>query len=219
MNDGARVTRRPRRAPPPAARVAAAIIATAGLALLAAACGGSLSSSPDHAAAASAQQNGALAFSRCMRFHGVSSFPDPNISGVIPKDEVVPLASSPQFQAAHGACQHLLPNTNPPTASHVEVQAALSGMVRFAACMRSRGVQNWPDPSIDRHHPDDPRPVFDLRSSIDPDSPQIRTDMRECQHLMPQSTSPYMCSRVVAERIPGSPPGAEACGGGSPRVP
>jgi hypothetical protein len=154
-----------------------------------------------------------------MRSHGVSSFPDPSSSGDIPKDKIIPLASSPQFQVAQRACQHLLPNTNGPRATHAEVQAALSGMVRFAACMRSHGVQNWPDPYIDRHHPDDPRPVFDLHSSVDPDSPQIRTDIHECQHLMPQSTSPYVCSRAAAARIPGSPPGAEACGGGSARVP
>jgi hypothetical protein len=85
--------------------------------------------------------------------------------------------------------------------------------------MRSHGVQNWPDPYIDRHHPDDPRPVFDLRSSIDPTAPRISADIHECQHLMPESTSPYLCSRVLAERIPGSPPGAEACGGGSATVP
>jgi hypothetical protein len=90
--------------------------------------------------------------------------------------------------------------------------------VRFAACMRSHRVQNWPDPTIDRHHPNDPRPVFDLHSIVDPTAPQISTDIHSCEHLMPQSTSPYMCSRVLAERI-GGPPGAEACGGGSVTVP
>jgi hypothetical protein len=217
MNNPTRVTRRPRRASPPQARTAAVIIATAGLALLVCGCGGGGPSSTT--SAGSAPESGALAFSGCMRSHGVSSFPDPNSSGTIPKDKVVPLASSPQFQVAQRACQHLLPNTNPPRTTHAEVQAALSGMVRFAACMRSRGVQNWPDPTVDRHHPDDPRPVFDLHSIVDPTAPRISTDIHECQHLMPQSTSPYMCSRVLAERIPGSPPGAEACGGGSSEVP
>jgi hypothetical protein len=212
MNDSTRVTRRPRRASPTTARTAAAIIATAGLALLAAACGGGGPSG-----SAQAQERGALAFSRCMRSHGVSSFPDPTSSGVIPKARVVPLAGSPQFQTAQRACGHVLPNTNP-SPTQTEVQQALGGMVRFAACMRSHGVQQWPDPQIDRHHPDDPRPVFNL-PSIDPNAPGIRTDIHECQPLMPQSTSPYMCSRALAERIPGSPPGAEACGGGSASVP
>jgi hypothetical protein len=216
MNDPTRVTRRPRRASPPTARTVAAIIATAGLALLVGGCGGGPSSTTS---AGSAHENGTLAFSGCMRSHGVSRFPDPNSRGTIPKDKVFPLASSPQFRMAQRACQHLLPNANPPRTTHAEVQAALSGMVRFAACMRSHGVQNWPDPTVDRHHPDDPRPVFDLHSTVDPTAPGISTDIRECQHLMPQSTSPYMCSRVLAERIPGSPPGVEACGGGSSEVP
>jgi len=150
-----------------------------------------------------------------MRSHGVSSFPDPNSSGEIPKNQVIPLASSPQFPAAERACQHLLPNTNAPTDTHAE----LSGMVRFAACMRSQGVQDWPDPTVDRSHPGDPRPVFDLHSIVDPTAPRISADIHACRHLMPESTSPYMCSRVLAERIPGSPPGAEACGGGSATVP
>lgn len=216
MKHSTRVTRRPWPASLRTPRTAAAMVATAGLALVAAtACGGNSSSDPG---AASAHPTGALAFSRCMRSHGVSSFPDPNSTGQIPKEQVIPLASSPQFRVANRACQHLLPSTGPRT-THAEVQAALSGMVRFAACMHSHGVQNWPDPTVDRSHPGDPRPVFDLHSVVDPTAPRISTDIRECQHLMPQSTSPYVCSRVLAERIPGSPPGAEACGGGSDTVP
>ena len=194
-----------------------ATIAATGLALLICGCGGGGSSSTT--SAGSAKASAALAFSECMRSHGVSSFPDPNSSGEIPKNQVVPLASSPQFRVAQRDCQRVLPNTNPARSTQAEVHAALDGMVRFAGCMRSRGVQQWPDPTIDRHHPNDPRPVFDLHSSVDPTAPQISTDMDECQHLMPQSTSPYICSRVLAERIPGSPPGAEGCGGGSATVP
>jgi hypothetical protein len=216
MDDSTHSIRQPGRAWPPP-RAAAALIATAGLAFVVCGCGGGGTSSTT--SAASAQAGGALAFSNCMRSHGLSTFPDPDSSGQIPKTKVVALASSPQFRVAQSACQHLLPNTNPPTATHAQVQAALSGMVRFAACIRSHGVRNWPDPTVDRSHPGDPRPVFDLQSIVDPTAPRISTDIHQCQHLMPQSTSPYLCSRVLAERIPGSPPGAEACGGGSAEVP
>ena len=154
-----------------------------------------------------------------MRSHGVSGFPDPDSSGNVPKNKVIPLASSPQFRVASRACGHLVPNSNRPQTTHAEVEAALSGMVRFAACMRSHGVENWPDPTVDRSRPGDPRPVFDLHSTVDPTAPRITTDVSACEHLMPQSTSPYFCSRVLAERIPGSPPDAEACSGGSPTVP
>ena len=217
MNVSARLIRRPRRGQPSTARTAASIVTTAGLALLVCGCGSGGHSSTT--AAAAAHENGVLAFSQCMRSHGVPSFPDPDTSGELPKTKVVSLAGSPQFRVAQSACQHLLPNASAPTATHAGVQAALSGMVRFAACMRSHGVQNWPDPTVDRSHPGDPRPVFDLHSIVDPTAPRISTDIHECQSVMPGSTSPYMCSRVLAERIPGSPPGAEACGGGSATVP
>jgi hypothetical protein len=195
------------------------IIAAAGLAMLVGGCGGGGGSSSAATAAASSPERGALAFSTCMRSHGLPSFPDPGTNGEIPKTKVVPLASSPQFPVAQKACRHLLPNTGAPTDTHAEVEAALSGMVRFATCMRSRGVQNWPDPTVDRSHPGDPRPVFDLHSAVDPTAPRITADVDACQHVMPQSTAPYFCSRVLAQRIPGSPPGAEACSGGSPAVP
>jgi hypothetical protein len=200
-------------------RTAQGIIATTGLVLLVCGCGSSGSSSTTTTSAGSAQATGALAFSRCMRSHGVSAFPDPDSSGNVPKNKVIPLASSPQFRVASQACQHLVPNSNRPKTTHAEVEAALTGMVRFAACMRSRGVQNWPDQYVDRSRPGDPRPVFDLHSAIDPTAPRITADVSACQHVMPQSSSPYFCSRLLAERIPGSPPGAEACGGGSPEVP
>ena len=194
---------------------AAVVVAASGLALLTAACGGSA-----HHAKPVTQANGSLVMARCMRSHGVSSFPDPNGNGTIDKTKIAPLTASPGFQTAEKACGHLLPNTNPPRATHAEVQAALSGMVRFAACIRSAGVQGWPDPTVDRYHPGDPRPVFDLPSTaVNPSAPRIRTAIQGCSHLMPGGTTPYVCSRALAEQIPGSPPGAEACDGGSPSVP
>jgi hypothetical protein len=51
-----------------------------------------------------------LSFARCMRAHGVSSFPDPNFSGGTPAISVPGgTTSSPQFQRAQQACQSLTP--------------------------------------------------------------------------------------------------------------
>jgi hypothetical protein len=84
MSDNTRVMRRPRRACPAPARTAAAIIAAAGLALLAAACGGSPTSagsggSPNAAGPANSRSGStrSLAYSRCVRSHGVPGWPDP----------------------------------------------------------------------------------------------------------------------------------------------
>jgi hypothetical protein len=184
MNHSTRVMRRPRRARPRPAHTAAAMIATAALALLAAACSHSPSSagpggSPN--AGGSANSTSAVAFSHCMRSHGVPNFPDPNSSGVLPKSQMAQLmAGSPMFPAAHRACEHLLPNGGQPT--QAQVQQAWNDMRNFARCMRSHGVPNWPDPAPTSQQ--DQRPFFHLPDSIDPNAPQITTKIRACQHVV-----------------------------------
>jgi hypothetical protein len=185
MNDSTRVTRRPR-----PARTAAAIIATVGLALLAAACGGSPGShvaqlgsttTKSSTSSPSANSQKVLAFSRCVRAHGVPDFPDPNSSGALPKRQVAQLtAGNPQFPAAHRACEHLLPNGGQPT--QAQAQQAWNDMRNFARCMRSHGGPNWPDPAPTSQQ--DQRPFFHLPDSIDPNAPQITTKIRACQHVL-----------------------------------
>jgi hypothetical protein len=167
---------------------AVAAISAAGVILLSTACSGSpgshvaqlgttttQSGTSTNTAAASARQNGGLAFSRCMRSHGVSQFPDPDSSGAIPKVSLQQLGvSSSQFQATQSACASLLRPTN------TQVQQTLSGMLDFARCMRSHGVRNWPDPGTDS----DGQAVFDLRSRINPDTPQMDTKSGRCAHLL-----------------------------------
>jgi hypothetical protein len=71
---------------------------------------------PSNAAPNPHLQQQALAFSQCMRSHGVPNFPDPKVSG-----NTVQLGgpssqgfdpNSPQFQAAQKACQSSLPGTS-----------------------------------------------------------------------------------------------------------
>ena len=161
-NDSTHVTRRPRRARPPAARIAAAIIATAGLALLAAACSGSPSStaaggSPN--AGDSLSSPSAVSYSNCMRSHGVPNYPDPS-DGQLPKGGAQAFGvSSSVFSEAQSACHSLLPNVGsfqeqasqctlsgdcPPAV----VQQMMATDRKFAQCMHSHGVPNWPDPTI-----------------------------------------------------------------------
>jgi len=90
---------------------------------------------------------------RCIRSHGMPSFPDPIIN---------PLTNQPDFPATapdvpasiRPICQPIanrLPpqvlNSPPPTA------AGMRGLVRFARCMRSHGVANWPDPNASGEFP------------------------------------------------------------------
>jgi len=186
VNDSTRILRR--RAWPRTTRAAAAIMVAAGLAIVAAACGsrspgGSGGSPPNAGGATSSPSTNSqmvLAFSACMRSHGVPEFPDPDSSGTLPKREIAQLlASNPQFPAAHRACGHLLPNGGQP--SRAQVQQAWNDMRNFARCMRSHGVLNWPDPAATSQQ--DQRPFFHVPDSIDPNSPQITTKVRACQRV------------------------------------
>jgi hypothetical protein len=129
--------------------------AAAGVALLAAACGGSptsqvaqvgstatQTSTSSNASTASAQQNRAVSFSRCMRSHGVPSFPDPTRGGEIPKVSLQQVGvSNSQLQAAQQACKSLWPTVSATQQQQVRVQA-----LRFSRCIRNHGISDFPDP-------------------------------------------------------------------------
>jgi hypothetical protein len=183
----------------------AAIIVTAVIALLAA-CSGSGSSGPEVANARSSSPSGSasagpLAFSQCMRSQGITTFPDPNGTGVIPKETAQQLGvSDSQYQAAQTACAHLLPNSG--GLSQADIRKAWNGMRDFARCMRSHGVSNWPDPADDGVG----TPVFYLRNKIDANAPQIVTKIHACLHLIPPAD----------RSMGGSPGGVRMCPGDKP---
>ena len=185
-----------------AAPTSAVIAAVVGPALLATACASSPGSHVAHLGttatqsssagppAASARQNGGLAFSRCMRSHGVSQFPDPGSSGAIPKVTLQQLGvGSSQFQAAQTVCASLLQPTN------TQVQQTLGGMLVFARCMRYHGVHNWPDPTTNS----DGQAVFDLHGRVNPDTPQMDTKSGRCAHLLhpaPGQDGTVLCNGI-----------------------
>ena len=146
----------------------AGVILIAVLAMLAAACAGSPSSAGPGGASSS---RSAVGYSACMRSHGVLSFPDPDSGGHLPKADPHQLGVSPsQLQAAQRACQHVLPNTGASFQQQTQqcfladacppalVQRILTAQRRYARCIRSHGVPNWPDPTIDSQG----RPYFDV---------------------------------------------------------
>jgi hypothetical protein len=195
MNHSARVIRRRPRLWPPAARTVTAIIATVVLVLLTAACSGSPSSTGGSpGAGGSATSPSAVAYSACMRSHGVPNYPDPGSGGQLQKTSAQQLGvSSSQFDAAQTACQHLLPTTGGSlTASSLQqcylagvcpqalVQHALTAGRQFSQCMRSHRVPNWPDPSIDSKG----RPLFNINVPR-PAPPQVSTAISECERLEP----------------------------------
>ena len=166
------------------------------LALPAAACGGSSSpgaagrGSPGNSASASA-----VAYSACMRLHGVPEYPDPGSDGNLPKGTAQDFGvSNSQYQAAERACRHLLPNSDTRfTASltqclmtgdcpHAVVQRALTEGLNFARCMRNHGVPNWPDPTVDSTG----RPSFQVTAAgisiASTRSPRMLSKLGHCQN-------------------------------------
>jgi hypothetical protein len=126
-----------------------------------------------------------------MRSHGVPSYPDPNSAGNLPKGNAQTVGvSTSRYQAAGQACSHLLPTGGSASLTQClmtgdcpqsVVQPALEEGRKFAQCMRSRGVRNWPDPTIDSMG----RPSFQVTKagiSIDATrSPQMLSKIGDCQ--------------------------------------
>jgi hypothetical protein len=165
------------------ARAAVVIIATTGLALLAAACSTGSGGSPN--AGGSANSSSAVAWIQCVRSHGVPDFPGPDSSGQIPKitsGQQVGVSDS-RFNAAQGACQRLWPYQAP---TQAQQRQQLAGDVKFAQCMRSHGLPDFPDPTTG---PDGPSFVISVsRDGFNPHSPQILAKARECLHVLPTGT-------------------------------
>ena len=155
-------------------------IAAIGLVLLAAACGGS----PSSPGSAGSSNSPLLAYSRCMRSHGVPNFPDPASDGKFPSAQQLGVSDS-RYQAAGSACQHVLPAGGNGQLSTGQTQQLLTGMREFSRCMRSHGVPAWPDPTTDSAG----QPVFDISSHgitrSERHSPLVETTMTGCQHLLP----------------------------------
>jgi hypothetical protein len=167
------------------ARTPATIITTAVFALLAAACGGSAgahvaqlgstttsrtqSSGTATTSAQSTDPQRMLAFSRCVRAHGVAGFPDPDSSGRLPATGKQIAHGSPQYPAAESACAHLLssgPGTLQPR------QQKLAFAVRIAQCVRRHGYPAFPDPNATGQS---------LPPGLDTNSPQFQATMTACQ--------------------------------------
>jgi hypothetical protein len=191
---------RPGRSRPPTARIVAAIIAAAVLVLLAPACSRSPSSTGSGGspgAGGSSTAASAVAYSACMRTHGVPNYPDPDSNGNLPKGNAQDLGvSTSQFKATEQACRHLLPSSDTTfNASLIQclmngdgdcpsalVQRALTEGRTFAQCMRNHGVPNWPDPTVDSTG----RPSFQTTASgisiASTRSPQMLSKIGLCQN-------------------------------------
>ena len=157
-------------------------------ALLAAACS---SGSPSSAgsggspnAGGSANSSSGLAYTRCVRSHGVPDFPDPDSSGQLPKVSCVSAlrgVSDSRAKAATGACARPEPRrAGKPHSTAQEQQDYL----RSAACMRSHGITDFPDPTFPggRVNLSDPR--------------------QHRYHVQAVQPAAQTCTRLIPARLP-----------------
>jgi hypothetical protein len=172
-------------------RVVLGAFALVGLVLLASACsggsggsgvaqsgaGGTNSPSPSPSSGGSA-----LAYSRCMRDHGVSDFPDPNSNGEIndPKLE----EPSDVVAKAQDACEDLAPEGEP--ADSGKQAAATEKVLAYSQCMRDHGISGFPDPV--------PDPgggwIIPKNGAYDPRDPAVKQADQACLESVYANTSP-----------------------------
>ena len=161
-----------------------------GLSLLVSACGGSpgsrvaqlgstttttQSSPSSNAPTTSSQSTNAqrmLAFSRCVREHGVPSFPDPDSQGILPALTQQELGVSKQTSlAAQHACESLL-SRGGSAGTPQQRQQKLAFGLKVAQCLRAHGFPTFPDPTGFSQA---------LPPGIDPSSPQFQTAQTTCE--------------------------------------
>lgn len=165
-------------------RLLGALLAMLGVALLAA-CSSTPASASGGSSPSTAYQK-ALAYAQCIRAHGIPNYPDPNSKGqfVVQNGSSNPLpdVSNAVRDAATKACQKLLPPSlaqGPPQGS--QGAAAANQGLKFAACMRSHGEPDFPDPASNGS--------FTLPPGMDAESSQFQNAEKACQSLMPNNPS------------------------------
>jgi hypothetical protein len=170
------------------ATIAALVFAVAASALLAAGCGGGssgsgvaqvASTSTDSNSSSGSSKGNPVAYAACMRSHGVPLFPDPDRQGAISPGKAVN-PNSPRFRKAQGACRSLLPagmgNTTAGRSQLSPQQQAL--LLRYAKCMRSHGLPNFPDPTS--------RGLALEPDQVDTRSPRFQAANKICRSLLPK---------------------------------
>jgi hypothetical protein len=125
-----------------------------------------------------------LAFAACMRKNGVPKFPDPDNRGDLKLSNGMANGrkggldvNSSRFKAAQQACLALRPSGRTPDPQTAPEELRL--LLRFARCMRSRGVPTFPDPQPNGST------VQTMPQSVDTSSPRFRAAEEACQRLVP----------------------------------
>jgi hypothetical protein len=120
-------------------------------------------------------------FAACMRGHGVLNFYFSNAPSAADSSTAISIMGhyvtgvnpqTAQFGTAMKACKHLLPGGGPGQMTRQQI----NNLVKFAACMRSHGFPDYPDPVIQNGGVEE-KP---LPSSIDTSSARFLAAEKTC---------------------------------------
>lgn len=156
------------------------LLGTTAACVLAAGCGGTSAPSTASSRTGAGQE---LAFSRCMRAHGVPDFPDPGTSAAGSENTIGDIsipstidARTPAFRAAWTACQGTIAAGLPHRGRSQLTAAEKTSMIAGAQCMRTHGVPAFQDP---RFPPGGGIETFD-GPGVDPQSPAYQQAAAAC---------------------------------------
>jgi hypothetical protein len=132
----------------------------------------------------------ALAYSQCMRTHGIKDFPDPSSDGDIrleahPGSDLMP--DSPRFKSAQQACKALEPTGSPQDQAKQHATA-----LKYSKCMRDHGINDFPDPNPQGGIQISMSPGSDL----DPNSPRFKAADKACAQFRGGKGGPGAGSNV-----------------------
>jgi hypothetical protein len=155
-------------------RVLRPALAAAALVFAVSACGGTHSPT-----ASSTTANVAAGWHQlvvCARENGMPGLQDPRIDertgkAIFPSGLNVP-------QQTRRACGRIFNRLVPNAETHAPTPAQLAALVRFARCMRTHGISDWPDPRPDGTFAPDAHIANSLKSAF-------RSQLMVCERLNP----------------------------------
>ncbi len=121
-----------------------------------------------------------VAYSQCMRQHGVPSFPDPNSQGSVSVTNNAGVSAT-VFQSASQSCSKYMKKGARPTPAQIAQSQAQA--LAFSRCMRAHGLPTFPDPTF--HANGSMSLGMQAGGSLDPNSPIFQHAQSVCQSLQP----------------------------------
>jgi hypothetical protein len=122
----------------------------------------------------------------CARANGMPGLQDPRIDdrtgkAIFPSGLNVP-------QQTRQACGRIFNRLVPSNETHAPTPAQMAALLRFAHCMRTHGISDWPDPRADGSFAPDAHIANSLKSAF-------RPQLTACEHLNPDPRGRVYFSR------------------------